>query len=105
MKKFLVALGLLSFLAGLVVRGQDKAGHAGETDHVVVRPASIKWEPSPPSLPPGSQMAVLVGDPSKPGAPYVFRSKLPDGYKSPPHWHPTDENVTLLVLKPVLRIA
>jgi hypothetical protein len=66
MKKFLVALGLLSFLAGLVVRGQDKAGHAGETDHVVVRPAAIEWGPSPPSLPPGSQMAVLVGDPSKP---------------------------------------
>jgi quercetin dioxygenase-like cupin family protein len=96
MKKFLVALGLLSFFAGLVARGQDKAGHAGETDHVVVRPAAIKWGPSPPSLPPGSQMAVLVGDPGKPGAPYVFRVKMPDGYKSPPHWHPSDENVTVL---------
>jgi len=70
-----------------------------------VRPAAIEWGPSPPSLPPGSQMAVLAGDPSKPGAPYVFRPKLPDGYKSPPHWQPTDENVTVLVLETVLRIA
>jgi quercetin dioxygenase-like cupin family protein len=41
-------------------------------------------------------MAALVGDPSKPGVPYVLRAKLPDGYKVPPHWHPGDENVTVL---------
>jgi quercetin dioxygenase-like cupin family protein len=27
---------------------------------------------------------------------YVLRAKLPDGYKVPPHWHPSDENVTVL---------
>jgi len=27
---------------------------------------------------------------------YVARAKLPDGYKVPPHWHPADENVTVL---------
>jgi quercetin dioxygenase-like cupin family protein len=63
---------------------------------VVVRPGALKWGPAPPSLPPGSQLAVLVGDPTKPGVPYVFRVKLPDGYKVPPHWHPGDENVTVL---------
>jgi hypothetical protein len=96
MKKLLVILGCFSFLAGSVARGQDKAGHAGDTDHVVVRPDAIKWGPAPPSLPQGSQLAVLVGDPSKPGVPYVMRAKLPDGYKVPPHWHPSDENVTIL---------
>jgi hypothetical protein len=25
-----------------------------------------------------------------------MRAKMPDGYKVPPHWHPTDENVTVL---------
>jgi anti-sigma factor ChrR (cupin superfamily) len=28
--------------------------------------------------------------------PYVVRAKLPDGYKLPPHWHSSDENVTVL---------
>lgn len=96
MKKTLVILGLLSTFVAAAARGQDKAGHAGDKDHVAVRPSAIKWGPSPPSLPPGSRMAVLVGDPSKRGVPYVFRAKLPDGYKVPPHWHPSDENVTVL---------
>ena len=26
----------------------------------------------------------------------MFRVKLPDGYSVPPHWHPMDENVTVL---------
>lgn len=50
---------------------------------------------APPSLPPGAQVAVLSGDPSKDG-PYVIRAKLPAGYKIPAHTHPTDENVTVL---------
>lgn len=48
------------------------------------------------TLPPGAQFAVLLGDPSKPGAPYIFRAKLPDGYGVPPHWHPMDEKVTVI---------
>jgi quercetin dioxygenase-like cupin family protein len=96
MKQLLVVLGFLSFVVGSVARSQDKAGHAGDTDHVAVRPDAIQWGPAPPGLPPGSRMGVLVGDPSKPGVPYVVRVKLPDGYKVPPHWHPSDENVTVL---------
>jgi uncharacterized RmlC-like cupin family protein len=38
----------------------------------------------------------LKGDPSKVGESYVFRARLPDGYSVPPHWHPTDENVTVI---------
>ena len=40
-------------------------------------------------------MAVLDGDPGKP-APFVIRAKFPDGYKVMPHFHPTDESVTVL---------
>jgi hypothetical protein len=64
--------------------------------HVAVVPDEIKWGPASPKLPPGAEIAVLVGDPSVPGAPYVFRAKLPDGYSVPPHWHPMDENVTVM---------
>jgi quercetin dioxygenase-like cupin family protein len=96
MKKLLLVLGLLALSAEPVTRGQDKAPHPGDMDHVVVRPAAVKWGPAPPSLPTGAHLAVLLGDPSKPGVAYVIRVKLPDGYKTPPHWHPSDENVTVL---------
>ena len=96
MKRSLTVLGLLSFLVASVVVGQDKAGHADDPKHVVVRPDAIKWGPGPASLPSGVQMGVLVGDPTKAGVPYVIRAKLPDGYKVPPHWHPHDENITVV---------
>ena len=46
-------------------------------------------------MPPGAEFAVLEGDPSKPG-PFVFRVKVPDGYRIPPHTHPKPERVTIL---------
>jgi quercetin dioxygenase-like cupin family protein len=63
--------------------------------HVLVTPDSLKWMASP-ALPPGAQIAVVTGDPTKAGELYVLRATLPDGYKVPPHWHPTDENVTVI---------
>jgi quercetin dioxygenase-like cupin family protein len=55
----------------------------------------IKWRPGPPSLPKGAMMAVLEGDPGKEG-PFVFRVKVPDGYRVPPHTHPRTERVTVI---------
>src|SRR5262245_13599406 len=95
-KRLMLTLGVLAFFVGAAVPGQDRAGHPGDKDHVVVRPGAVKWVPAPPSLPPGAQLGIVVGDPTKSGVPYVFRAKLPDGYKVPPHWHPSDENVTVL---------
>jgi hypothetical protein len=95
-KKFLVILGFLALAVSPVLQGQDKAGHADDAGHVVKRPDTIKWGPAPPSLPAGAQAAVLFGDPGKSGTPYVIRLKLPDGFKVPAHWHPTEENVTVL---------
>jgi hypothetical protein len=63
---------------------------------VALAPSDIKWGPGPASLPAGAQMAVLDGDPSKAGMPFVIRAKFPDGYRIAPHWHPTDENVSIL---------
>jgi quercetin dioxygenase-like cupin family protein len=40
-------------------------------------------------------MAVISGDPSKPG-PFTVRVQLPAGYRIPPHWHSTDEHLTVL---------
>ena len=71
------------------------ADTAGTKEHVLVTPASIKWGAPPPIFEKGMSFAVISGDPSKPGL-YVVRAKLPAGYKIAPHWHPTDEHVTVL---------
>lgn len=59
------------------------------------RPDGLKWKDGPPSLPSGAKIAVLEGDPAKPG-PFVFRVKVPDGYRIPPHTHPKPERVTVV---------
>jgi len=58
-------------------------------------PAQIKWVDGPASLPAGSQLAVLEGDPAKEGF-FTMRVRLPDGYKIPPHTHPKVEHVTVI---------
>ena len=57
--------------------------------------AEMKWGPAPPVLPAGAQITVLSGDPGGKGF-VTIRLKLPAGYVIPPHWHPTDEHVTVI---------
>jgi ketosteroid isomerase-like protein len=73
----------------------DEPSMAPSAAHVTTTSAALKWGDAPPSLPPGGKMAVVSGDPSKPG-PFTIRAQLPSGYKIAPHWHPADENVTVL---------
>ena len=68
---------------------------AAAPSHAGVTPRDMKWAPAPPALPPGAQAVVLAGDPGKEGI-FVIRLKLPAGYRVPPHWHPSDELVTVL---------
>jgi quercetin dioxygenase-like cupin family protein len=63
--------------------------------HVMLDAAQLKWGPAPAGLPAGAQVAVLDGDPAKPGA-FAIRVRFPDGYTVPPHWHPTAENLVIL---------
>jgi hypothetical protein len=89
----LVAAAALAVWTGAQAGGEK--GHGTDKGHVIVRPDSIQWVPAPPGLPAGARIAVLSGDPTKTGL-YALRVKMSDGYKIPPHWHPTDENVTVL---------
>jgi quercetin dioxygenase-like cupin family protein len=66
-----------------------------QSGHVMTTPGAVKWGPAPPALPAGAQLAVMDGDPSKPGL-FTIRLKFPDGYRIPPHWHPTDEHLVIL---------
>ena len=62
--------------------------------HVMLAPEAIKWQPFPAGGP-GAKLAVLSGDPQK-SAPFVIRIRQPAGAKIPPHWHPTEEHVTVI---------
>lgn len=68
------------------------AAVAGNRGHMV---PEITWGPVPPVLPPGAQIAVLSGNPFGEGV-YTLRLKMPNGYVVPPHFHPTDEDVTVI---------
>src|SRR5688500_9671413 len=63
--------------------------------HAVIRPDQMKWQPGPPSLPPGAQFVVLEGDPAKEGF-FAMRVRMPSGYTVPPHTHPKTERVTVI---------
>lgn len=80
-------------LAALVVSA-SLAGAESERQ-ILVTPDAITWKPGPTSIPPGAEMAVLAGDPTKPG-PYTLRVRFPDGYRLPPHVHPAEERATVL---------
>lgn len=74
---------------------QSTAKVAATAEHRIFAPSDIKWVDGPPSLPPGAKLAVLEGDPAKPG-PFTIRLQFPDGYKIPAHTHPTAERVTVI---------
>ena len=65
-------------------------------DTPVIRSAQeVKWGAPPPAFPAGAKFAVIAGDPGATGL-VTVRLEMPAGYKIPPHFHPTDEHVTVL---------
>lgn len=73
-------------VAAMLYSVPASAMHGGE---------GMQWGDAPPTLPKGAKVAVLAGDPSKPG-PFVMRLKMPAGYKAAPHWHSQTENLTVI---------
>ena len=55
----------------------------------------VVWKDAPPSLPAGSKVAVLEGDPKAEGV-FTMRVKLPAGSQILPHEHPKPERVTVI---------
>jgi len=81
-------LGVVAF--GTVIQGQEKK--EGAEAHKIVHFGDLKWTP----IIKGCELAPVSGDPNAEGAPFVLRLRCADGAKIPAHWHPTDENVTVL---------
>lgn len=59
-----------------------------------VLPENIDWRPFP-AFPPEVRLAVVVGEPARPG-PYLIRVKVPYGVKLMPHSHPEDRIYTVI---------
>lgn len=74
---------------------QPSSKVAATAEHKIFAPSDLKWMDAPAGLPPGAKLAVLEGDPAKPG-PFTIRLQAPDGYKIPAHTHPTDERITVI---------
>lgn len=83
---------------GLTVLAASPGGAQQQaTPMVVTWTDSLKWSPiTPAGFEKGTEIAVVSGDPSVAGQPYVLRLRFPSGYRFPPHWHPVVENVTVL---------
>lgn len=89
------AIALVTIVGSLAA--QDTATPAApKSTHVVVNAAQLKWG-APPAVfeQKGATFTVISGDPSQSGI-YVVRLKMQPGYRIAPHWHPTDEHVTVL---------
>ena len=61
-------------------------------DSATANAPKLSWGPAPTVFPKGAKMAVVSGDPGK-AAPFTVELAFPNGYKIPPHFHPTDEAV------------
>jgi quercetin dioxygenase-like cupin family protein len=88
MKKVFGIAFSLALLAAFVLAQEPKT-------HIALTGAEMKWGPAPPSLQKGAELAVISGNPAAAG-PFVIRLKVPAGYKVAPHWHPTDEHITVI---------
>lgn len=83
--KFIVACGLaLCLHSAMFAQSLDKT-------FTVVEPDQVQWKEAGN----GIKMAVIAGDPSKPG-PYVISVVFPPGIMSAPHYHPEDRHVTVM---------
>ena len=85
----IIVLMLIAFVFS--ANAQTKPGEG----HKMIAPNNLQWGDAPPGLPKGAKVAVLSGNPGAAGQ-FTIRLKFPRGYMIPPHWHPTDEYITVM---------
>jgi quercetin dioxygenase-like cupin family protein len=89
-----LAIGALAL--GICVSTLEASPPADLPSGTIQFPAGAgTWNAAAASLPPGTQIMVLEGDPSKEGL-FTIRLKMPAGASLAPHWHPRDERVTVM---------
>jgi quercetin dioxygenase-like cupin family protein len=84
----LVVAAALTGAAASVAVGQDST-HAVPASSITFTDIAV------PGFDAGMKIAVINGNPDEAGL-YTLRLSFPDGYRFPAHFHPMDENVTVL---------
>ncbi|HET8923316.1 MAG TPA: cupin domain-containing protein [Candidatus Acidoferrum sp.] len=79
-------------ITALAISGYSQEKKEGAEAHKIVHFGDLKWTP----FIKGYDLAAVDGDSNGEGTPFVVRLRCADGAKIPAHWHPTDENVTVL---------
>jgi quercetin dioxygenase-like cupin family protein len=91
----LATLATLSASAAMARPADPAPAPAADPALAIARDAgTLAWLPCPAFLPPGCQIAVLHGDPSKPNVDVFF--KVPGGAHIPAHWHTSAERMVLV---------
>jgi hypothetical protein len=83
----IIYTGLLAILVAPAFAEEEPA------ESKLITPDDLVWIDNP--LRPAARMAVIEGDPKKPG-PLILRFRFPADFSVPPHWHPTGERFTIL---------
>jgi quercetin dioxygenase-like cupin family protein len=83
---------VVAALAAMVATGNSQEKKEGDAAHKIVHYGELKWTP----IIKGCDLAAVSGDSNAEGAPFVLRIRCADGTRVPAHWHPTDENLTVL---------
>jgi hypothetical protein len=76
-------------------RAPSSPAHQPDEDRFrVIHSEDVEWNAFP-GYPPAARLAILAGDPAKPG-PYLIRVRLPSGTRMQPHRHPEDRIYTVI---------
>src|SRR5262245_16105900 len=70
------------------------AAGAADVPFQAILEKDLRWQPFA-AFPPEVRLAVVVGEPSRPG-PYVIRVRVPDRVRLMPHRHPEDRVYTVI---------
>jgi quercetin dioxygenase-like cupin family protein len=89
--QFVVRKSFIAVGAALLVQTASLAADAPP----LLSGKAVKWGAPPPMFPQNAKFAVIVGDPGAKGL-VTVRLDMPAGYAVAPHFHPTDEHVTVL---------
>jgi len=87
LQRLFITVFLVITAGGLIAKAQETTSHT----NAAITPKSLKWQP----FSPGVEVAVLQGTLTENG-PFTIRLRLRAGTEIPPHWHTTDENMTIL---------
>lgn len=88
----ILSVAILALPVLALAQGMPPAAINSQAGHAVVAPEQLVWKP----LIPGAEVAVVFGDLDKKGGLYVIRIRSKGEVKVPPHWHATDEHITVL---------